>query len=632
MKKVFNIDDWLPEPDQQQKNDTATPARAISSNFPTADSRLEATVQAIEQAGIDISVSYEIWVSLGFSLASELQESGREYFHRISRFHPEYSHKEADEQYTKCLKASGSGVTIASFYHHAKSAGIDISMPKPERTSVQNQTTTSFIEANNTTQEGENEISAINPSNGPQPPISSSEEEEEKPEPMPLFPDTIFDNLPLFLQKVVQPAKSKEERDILLLGSLTTTSACFPKLYGIYDDKKLSPNLYVFITARASAGKGRLSLCKLLVQPIHKQMREKAKALKLQHASEMAEFNLNKGDAREKPAKPPERMLFLPANNSTTGIFQLLSDNKGRGLIFETEGDTLTNSLKSDHGNFSDGLRNAWQGETISYYRRTDREYVDIESPCLSVVLSGTPKQIPALIPSAENGLFSRFIFYYMNLQPEWKRVFYKSSSEGIDDYYLTLGEEFYELYRTLIQNEPIKVVLTEEQEESFHQFFSQLHHKYLHLQTEDYVATVRRMGVIAFRFAMLFTAFRIMEDGDVNKVRECEDQDFDSVLQLIGVLVRHSSKVFSSLPEEQALPKRSNRKERFLEFLPAAFSRQEYIQLADNLKIPQKTAEKYIYSFVKAGFLHRESNGNYFNSSKRENGENGESGESEEK
>jgi hypothetical protein len=35
----------------------------------------------------------------------------------------------------------------------------------------------------------------------------------------------------------------------------------------------------------------------------------------------------------------------VPANNSATGLFQILNDNKGIGLIFETEGDTLAQTF-----------------------------------------------------------------------------------------------------------------------------------------------------------------------------------------------------------------------------------------------------------------------------------------------
>ena len=86
--------------------------------------------------------------------------------------------------------------------------------------------------------------------------------------------------------------------------------------------------------------------------------------------------------------------------------------------MFETEGDTLANVFASDYGNYSDGFRKAFHHEPISYTRRKDREFVDrLLRPRLSAVLSGTPRQISALLPDAENGLFSRFIFYYQVLQ-----------------------------------------------------------------------------------------------------------------------------------------------------------------------------------------------------------------------
>jgi hypothetical protein len=39
------------------------------------------------------------------------------------------------------------------------------------------------------------------------------------------------------------------------------------------------------------------------------------------------------------------------ANSSATAFFQILNDNNGVGLMFETEGDTLAQIFKSEHGN-----------------------------------------------------------------------------------------------------------------------------------------------------------------------------------------------------------------------------------------------------------------------------------------
>ena len=206
-----------------------------------------------------------------------------------------------------------------------------------------------------------------------------------------------------------------------------------------------------------------------------------------------------------------------------------------------------------------------------------------------------------------------------MNLKPGWKNVFQKNNGVNLDDYFDNLGSQFLELHTTLDNNQEIEVKLNTCQEEEFNTFFGALQAKYLNLQPEEYVATIRRLGLIAFRIIMIFSVFRIMEDGDVNSTKLCEDEDFKNALSIIGVLVKHSSKVFNDLPMEPKAQKRMNKKERFLDLLPIKFSRQDYIGKADNLNIPHKTAEGYITSFVKSGIVHRDSHNCYTNSSKEE-------------
>ena len=575
MKKNFNPKEWLTKPEVANKPKSIA---SLNKKVAVLDNDIETYITAIEQSGTDITGNYAAWRDIGFALAEEYGETGRDYYHRVSKNYGGYDTKECDTQFNSCLKAKGHGITIATFYHHAHQSGVKFNRLQPVVT-----TDGCSIENNDE---------------------------------MPTFSDALYDTIPEFLKQVVQPSSSNEERDIILLGSLTAMSACFPNLYGIYDGCKVNSNLYLFVTAPASAGKGKLNLVKKLVAPIHKLHREKAKTLKQEYEAETASYNMNKSkgknDNLEKPTKPPERMLFIPANNSVTGVYQLLSDNEGRGLLFETEGDTLAQAFKSDYGNYSDGFRKAFHHETISYYRRTDREYVDIENPCLSTVLSGTPKQIATLIPNAENGLFSRFIFYYMNIKSEWKNVFAKRSQVGLEEHYEHLGNDFLGLYKTLKNNPPIEVTLSRKQEEKFNSFFSELQTKYINLQSEEYIATVRRLGLIAFRLAMLFTTLRIMEDGDVHTTKECEVIDFDNALAMIEVLVKHSSKVFNDLPIELKTKKRMNKKERFLDGLPNNFTRQDYLSTADKIGIPHKTAEGYITNFVKAGLIHRDSHGKY--------------------
>jgi hypothetical protein len=445
---------------------------------------------------------------------------------------------------------------------------------------------------------------------------ATDQEETQPEEQMPTLPDAVFDTIPEFLKHITEVATTKEERDILLLGSLVTLSVAFPKLIGKYGDNPVNTNLFIFISAKASAGKGILIHCRKLVEPIHLALRNQAKIMKQQFEVDMQEYNANKGkDANtEKPQKPPQKMLFIPANNSATGFLEILGDSDKRGLIFETEGDTLAKAFKSDYGDFSDGFRNAFQHEPISYYRRTDKEYVEIDRPCLSALLSGTPKQITTLIPNAENGLFSRFMFYVMNMKLIWKDVFASKTENGLDVHFEKLGNEFYSLYQTLQANPDVHFSLTPSQQLQFNQFFEKMQTLYVNIQEEEIISSVRRLGLIAFRIMMIFSALRIMEDGSIEQNLYCNDTDFQNTLDMITILVKHSSYVYSQIAQETYKPKPKHKKEQFLENLPYHFNRQTYVATALSLGITDKSAQRYIKEFKDADIIQYDGHDQYTN------------------
>lgn len=442
------------------------------------------------------------------------------------------------------------------------------------------------------------------------------EEQETTETVLPCFPDDIFIDLPPFFQRITSVATTNEERDILLLASLVTLSVAFPKVLGLYGDNIVTANLYTFISAKASAGKGILNHCRKLVEPIHHNLRMEAKALKQQYELDLSDFNAIKGkeDKPEKPQKPPQRMLFIPANNSATGFLELLGDSDERGLIFETEGDTLSKAFKSDYGDFSDGFRNAFQHEPISYYRRTDKEYVEIKRPCLSVMLSGTPKQIQALIPNTENGLFSRFMFYVMNMNLAWKDVFASKTESGLEKHFTDLGKEFFTLYQTLQINKEIHFSLSLSQETTFNNFFAQKQNLYITIQDEDIVSSVRRLGLTAYRIMMVLSSIRIMDDGDISPKLVCSDTDFNTVLKMIDVLLKHSSHVFTQIASLPYISKPKHKKEQFLEKLPHTFNRQNYVSLAISLGITDKSSQRFIRDFVNNGIIEKPSHDSYIN------------------
>lgn len=579
-KKTFNPADWATNK-VTETNATAIPT-IPQSNIDTSN-EIETITQRIEAASVDIAPNYADWRDLGFALADALGESGRNYYHRLSRFYPSYSQSETDKQYSACLASHGHGVTIKTLYHLTKAVGVSVSIPQSSK-----QTPLESKQVHTPIKEETEDLEEMQETN------------------LPTFPDEIYTDLPSLLQRVVAKSNSPEDRDLLLLGSLVVISACLPKVYGIYAEREVYPNLFLFVTAQASAGKGRLTLCRKLVDPIHKALREVSKLEFEEYQRNLTEYAAAKNKAEtERPKEPPVKMLVIPANNSATGLFQILNDNNGSGLMFETEGDTLALTFKSEHGNYSDGFRKAFHHETISYNRRKDREFVEIQNPRLSALLSGTPKQVSTLIPSAENGLFSRFIFYFMNVRPVWNDVFANSSDQTLDSYFNHLGMQFFDLYKHLeYQSEPIRFCLTSGQQQAFNAYFAQTQNQYLCLYGADYLATVRRLGLITFRMAMILTALRIMDDGDIHSPLVCRDNDFNTALSMVKILVQHAAQVFQQLPSEAVTTVPKNQKQQFLDELPKEFCRKDYLSVANKLGIPDKTAEKHIKRFSVNGLI----------------------------
>ena len=594
-------------------------------NISSSYSSVEALTVLIERSGIDITADYGDWCSIGFALAYEFGADGEHFFHRISAFYPNYDYKTASKQYASCVRhkvPSGKApITIATLFHIAKSHGINLPAPSSDGLG-------SLLRPDS--------IAGCAPQSHP---FSSRNPNEEmrneenprladgssaQPVPLPTFSQAVKKDLPTIMQRIIADSVSDVDADILILGSLTVFSACIPNVYGMYDCREVFANLFLFVTARASAGKGRLSLCRHLAAPLHQALRDKyRKQLKKFEAAQVA-YAINRKNSLEVPPKePPFLTLFVPANSTATVVYQTLAQNNGVGLLFETEGDTLANAFNSDLGNYSDGFRKAFHHETISYLRKKDHEYVEIVKPKFSAVLSGTPQQIFNLIPDAENGLFSRFIFYVMETELVWHNMFASHGGTTADEKFKEIGRDFFTFLKKFPKR-PVQFTLSLSQMDQFNDFFEATQLRFAQLLGDEIVATVRRLGLILFRFAMILSVLRLIDKAPGKSLKDikrlvCSDADFDTALAMVKVLLQHSAAVFQALPRNAKAPVLKGRqviaaetREKFLAALPETFDRPTYLNTAASLNITEKTAERYLQFFIKSGQLAHPANGQY--------------------
>ena len=280
-------------------------------------------------------------------------------------------------------------------------------------------------------------------------------------------------NLPELMKSVLSLAHTPAEKDMLLMSALTACSGVLPNLYFKYGigAKRYYPNLQLFIVGSAACGKGIANLALELVKPIHEKM-----------------------------------PLIIPGDATYPAFYQTLAKQKGRGYIHESEGSVITDIWRSSTVNYNTALRKAAEHETIS--RARCKEASVIENPQLSMVLTGTFSQYHALVPSIENGYFSRLLTLIVDEHQAFNSQ-YVEPSENSGDVIKAAAEQLYHLYEKLLFSKPREFCLTPDQRTRLGHHLETAYPTLIRMLGEDFHSVVLRMAVHIERIAMILSALR---------------------------------------------------------------------------------------------------------------------------
>lgn len=431
--------------------------------------------------------------------------------------------------------------------------------------------------------------------------MKSPYEEEDILKTTPIIPQSVYDNLPPILFESCKVFAQPRERDTFLTGALAILSGCLPNVSGVYGGSLVYPSLFSFILAPAASGKGALKHAKTLADKYHQKTLKQSIEEKKRYSENLQAYNLLKAKSKldsnqEPPTTPKFKVVFVPANTSNAKIIQHLDENNGKGIICETEADTLGQTFKNDWGSYSDILRKSFHHETISVSRKEEGEYVEVNEPQLSVALSGTPKQVFNIITSAEDGLFSRFIFYIFKTDAVWFDPSPKGNPVNLTTFFDSQSKGVLKMIE-VYENDEMTLHLTEEQWQKLNHTFTTFLEKVNTFVSDDALSVVKRLGLILYRICMIFTAIRKFATNDYNKEVYCSDIDFESATALVSVYLEHSIIMFNNLPkqDEKGIFKTSQNKKLFLESLPSKFSRKEAVQLGKNYSMSERTVDSFL-------------------------------------
>ncbi|MEZ5013664.1 MAG: DUF3987 domain-containing protein [Chitinophagales bacterium] len=427
----------------------------------------------------------------------------------------------------------------------------------------------------------------------------------------PTVKNASYEKMPKFIQDICLVHTDERSRDVALFSALPLLSGCLPNIEGTYAQRNYTPHLYSFIIAPPASGKGNAGLIRLIGEQIEATIMADYKAAYKKFKDDLREYKRNKENPDiPEPEKPKRRCLVLPGNASSSALLDKLEQNGGKGIIFESEADSAGNAFKNDWGNYSDMLRKAFHHETISCLRKSEPQFIEISHPAIAMCLTSTISQVGSIIKSAEDGLFSRIMFYVFASPPQWIDVSPQEDSINLNQHYSQLGRKMKDIYDHYITH-LVTFELTPGQWKDLNVFCEKALKEITALIDDNAASIVKRLGLIWFRMATIFTAIRAFEGGQVSKVLTCSDSDFYACRDLFEVLLDHAKRVYVNLPKQSL--QLDPAKQRLYDLLPEGwFSSKEAELKGKSMGLADRTVRDYILEFRKKDLLKRGKLGQY--------------------
>ena len=411
--------------------------------------------------------------------------------------------------------------------------------------------------------------------------------------------------LPESVQQMISLASTPEEQDIILMATLAAASACVPNLYFTYGPtgKKYYGNLQCFILATAASGKGIANQALEMVRVIDEQY-----------------------------------PMLIAGDSTLVAFYKALEEQGGCGYMHESEGSVITDIWKSGAANYNTALRKAAEHEPIS--RNRFKGASEIKNPRISMLLTGTFGQYKALVPSVENGYFSRLLTIVIRGTNGFDKR-YVSSKGGQSAVPKQVGQRLLRTYESLMNAGEREWSLTDAQKERLGEHLETEYGTLIELLGDNFHSAVIRMAVQIERIAMILTALRIQstdrftdriqtesDSGIINKESGrilsgktdeaiyCADSDFETAEMIGNKMLLHMASAYRMIDgdAQDVVPeiKPIDQRKVLFEQLKGEYEHRDLIHEAKTQGISARTAFRWNEKWQEEGLIIKEKHGLY--------------------
>ena len=390
--------------------------------------------------------------------------------------------------------------------------------------------------------------------------------------------------LPESVQQMISLASTPEEQDIILMATLTAASACMPNLYFHYGPtgKKYYANLQCFILAAAASGKGIANQALEMVRVIDEQY-----------------------------------PMLIAGDSTLPAFYKALQEQNGCGYLHESEGSVITDIWKTSTSNYNTALRKAAEHEPIS--RNRVKKASEISSPRLSMLLTGTFGQYRALVPSVENGYFSRLLTVVIKGSHAFDKR-YVSSKGAQSVIPQQVGHHLLRVYESLMNAGEREWSLTDTQKIRLGEHLETEYGTLISLLGDNFHSAVIRMAVQIERMAMILSVLRASYPQVLPEGKEvgflCTDEDYETAELIGNRLLLHMAAAFRMIngDEQECVPeiKPLDQRKVLFEQLKGEYALGELINEAKSQGVSRSSAIRWNNQWIEQGLITKENHGNY--------------------
>lgn len=436
---------------------------------------------------------------------------------------------------------------------------------------------------------------------------------------LPRFGEVAYESLPAFFLDILKPVTDPVERDVTLFSSLLLCSSTMPQLMGSLRSHEYQPPYYGIVLGESGSGKGCVSSLHRIVEAWQQYIYDNSRSYVKEYNKAREEYEAYKqamrqmrskgkpymGPVVEEPEPVKQRNLHISGYTSAARMIEQLQDNfPYASCLFETEAEAVVNTLSQDYGGYGPVINQAAHHEMVGNSSKANGTFLS-RYPLLTILLTGTPGMMKRLIPSTENGMFSRMLIYKIVRGGQYHPLTSADDSPHAAHYLDAIGQRLLDIAVHLEEN-PTWVKFTDTQRKRVDRFFEHEYHNVFVFGNEDMASTVLRYRLDVFRIAMTLTGIRKGSSRSTEKDITILNEDVITALEIVRVCLRHAFVVGTTLKrsKDEIHYKFPYSQQKLFSEMPETFKRSEMITEGCVRKISVSSVDRLLKKAEKYGLI----------------------------